>query len=785
MKYRILLCANIKKQRGSLIGILLLMLIITVALDSGLSIWRNSQSYVYDEMERLRFGDVVYWLAGVPDVELLKEGMMTIPDIDCVEIEEMIFAKAVINGEETSSNIEFTAYEPILYPYRIFKGNSTGYEEEPEPLGAGEIYVPISFVSIGDVEIGDTLQIGTEPVEGKKSYVIKGFFEDPAAGSAMMGIKNVLMSPEDIDEIINIDENIAEQTAPGYRIHVFRSDDSALSAKQLQQIIGERTNIQTFVLMAYGRDTIAGFMLLLQNIFTGFLMSFAVILLVVAVIIIGYSIGSSIDQDYVDLGILKALGFTGRDLRVLQSVQYMLTLGIGFVIGLCCSPLLVGAVNRLVLPVTGIMTPDKAPADLLAICFGTVFLAIFLFILAKTNKIQGITPITAIRGGKGEVYFGSRIEVRMREDALYVRLAVRQLLSGKRQYIGVCMITALLVFFISLCGRIESWMGRDGSGLMREMSAALVDGRSCDFAVAYEDEETRLEVEEEITACSPIVASYQTYFRTAQINQMNYQMNVITNPEYFHIIKGRYCKYDDEIVITETVSGELGLHIGDIVTVGLGEREAEYMITGINQCANDMGANFGISTSGYARIDDGEQKPYYNYILEDNSGKTKLCESLAGRYKDRIKVDENVWSGIEGIVNATYALEYLMYGIGIVFILVTVFMTGSRILHKEQRDLGIYKSLGLPSAHLRILFAIRFGIVSALGSALGMFASALLADWILGKMFAVFGVSSFSSKLSAVGMLKPTVAVMSVFFVFAYLAAGKVRTTDPKILIVE
>ncbi|MFR2367550.1 MAG: hypothetical protein ACLS8T_07620 [Anaerobutyricum sp.] len=43
---------------------------------------------------------------------------------------------------------------------------------------------------------------------------------------------------------------------------------------------------------------------------------------------------------------------------------------------------------------------------------------------------------------------------------------MRQLLSGKRRYLSVGVTTVLLVFIISMIGRMNTWFGPDGKGMM-------------------------------------------------------------------------------------------------------------------------------------------------------------------------------------------------------------------------------------------------------------------------------------------------------------------------------
>ena len=80
-------------------------------------------------------------------------------------------------------------------------------------------------------------------------------------------------------------------------------------------------------------NAIAGFMLILQNAFSGLLAAFVVVLIFVVLIVLGHGIGSSVEADYVNMGILKTIGFTGGKLRRIQLAQYMLVILTGMVFG--------------------------------------------------------------------------------------------------------------------------------------------------------------------------------------------------------------------------------------------------------------------------------------------------------------------------------------------------------------------------------------------------------------------------------------------------------------------
>lgn len=43
---------------------------------------------------------------------------------------------------------------------------------------------------------------------------------------------------------------------------------------------------------------------------------------------------------------------------------------------------------------------------------------------------------------------------------------------GKKKYISACLVAVLLVFFMSLVGRLDGWLGLDGKGMMDAFNPA-------------------------------------------------------------------------------------------------------------------------------------------------------------------------------------------------------------------------------------------------------------------------------------------------------------------------
>ena len=783
-KYKTLVLANLKKQKGSSIGLFLLMFIITISLSCVLCIWSNAENYVQDEMDRVGFGDIVYWLGQTDNIDKIVDATGKVEGVERVVLDRSLDTKFMVGKKESGMiSVQICTKE---CPYKMFVGETINYMDHIEPLQKGEVYVPISYQTIFGVKQGDAIQIK----DTSKSFKIRGFFEDPTCGSSTMGIKNILVSESDLDELWKENEqatNVTKSTGTRnfYIMRVFRTPDADINSRELQRKISEEVSFENALMQAYSKESYAQFMLLIENIFVGLLLAFAVVLLVVAMIVMGHCINTSLELSYVDFGIQKAIGFTSGNLKITLCLQYFIILGLGLIAGLSTSFLLVRLINSLIVPVTGIRIPDQMPVSVLAGSFGAILIILFLFLLGQVGKIGRISPMMAIRGGKAEVFFANRFQSAIRGRALQLSLALRQLTSGMKRYAGACLIAALLVFVLAFTMRIHGWLGEDGSGMMNAMGVASANGRTYDFAISYEEEELREEVEAKIEKQTKIQTIYQTKTLSAQLDGNECLLNVVSEPEYLHILEGRICKYENELVVTKMVASDLGVQIGDTVSLSIGDQKKDFIITGLNQCANDLGNNATINREGIEYLGVTDRKWYYNYQIEDRTSKELLLDDLKEEYEDRIDIDKNTWSGVDGIVGAAKALKLLMFAICTIFIFVVVFMTGGKMLYEEQHDLGVYKALGFYSGQLRASFAIRFFLISLIGAVIGIAMSMGLTDMIASKMFYLLGVGSFETPFDMKQMLFVFLFVVAVFLISSYLIAGRIKKTDPGILITE
>lgn len=776
METKIVLKANIKRHKGCILGIFLLLFLMSVSLCSVLALWHNSERYVHREMERMGFGDITSWISGLPDARALVKEIRGLAEVSQVGVQSIIYSEYRFLEQKSDSEGQMVLYEPEKHFYRIFAESLHGYETDTIAINPGEIYISPSLSSMFGAGLGDEITFPIARSNANKTFRIKGFFEDPFMGSSMIGMKSFLICEQDFQEITQMIDNagIDGLARTGFMLHIFGQPEGSRNAAELNRLVNENTSLLSYTEFTHSKAAIAGFMMTLQNVFTGLFLAFVLILLLVSLVVLGYSIRSIIEQDTVNMGILKTIGFTGGKLRRIQLLQYMTGILGGMALGMGVSVLIAVMVCRMTVTTTGLLIPSGLPWGLCFMIFSVILFVLTGYIWGKTRRIEGIAPIQAITEDSQEEEGKSGKWFPINQQGLDVWLALRQILSGKKRYATACLVAVLLVFFASVIGRMNSWLGSDGKGLMDAFNPADLH-----IAVQPVGETTVSDVEQTILECTNITEEYMLGMPGVTVNGIGYTANVITQPERFHMLEGQTCLGERTIVLTEFVAADLGVTVGDTVTVAGTAGSDIYTVSGIYQCANDMGANVGLSREGYAAIGaETEHMWCVHYFLEDILQQPSIMRALEETYGGDVYLHENSWSGLYGILSAMKLLMLFMYGTIVVFVLIVTILTGSRILTAEKADLGTYQAIGFSLRRLRMMFALRFGIVAFTGSVLGVVLSSLLTDSLVAMLLRMFGVSNFASAPGVFTLLLPLVAVTFLFTAFVWIDAGKIKKMD-------
>lgn len=784
---RILLRAGIKKQWQSVLAAGILFMLMSISIVTALTMEINANHYISQESNRAGFGDETIWIHTEKSGELwennisvIEKKLTEINEVEQVWSQKLIFSGYSAGNVKSDEEGQLICFEPEKKIYRFLNEDTSGHSQM-DKIAQGEIYVSPAMAENFHVGIGDTISFRLSRDGLTADFQIAGFFEDPFMGSSMIDMKSFLINAEDFEAVAaTVQEADAFQilARTGAMLHITGKEDSLMQASKLSGMIQASPEIADYVEFSYSKESIEGFMLILQNIMVGFLMAFAILLGLVITLIMGYSISNAIERDYKNMGILKTIGGNSKLLRGLQLLQYGIGLLLGGIAGILIAVGISEVAAKRMVSSNGLLIPGNIAGLPSVITIGILFLLLESVVYWKTNKITRITPMLAIRGIRKENSKKNKI-FKLQRSHMTMSLAVKQVLSAKRKYIGTMVVSLLLVCLVIMVGKMNRWLGPNGEGLMDSFSVA-----EHDIGVQPNHAMDMSQIEDVITQYVRITDTYELAMQSGTVNGTSFTINVLDEPEWFHIISGRTCITEDEILLTEYVASDLDVSIGDTVTVGAGGNQAEYRVTGIYVCANEMGANVGMSREGYNKIGDVNAFIWcHHYVLSSSLLNDTIMEELQRQYPMDADVHTNSWSGLAGIVSTMHFMTYCMYGIVVAVIFIVIVLTSSRLIQTEQRDMAILKSLGMTEKQLRMAFSFRFGVVTFMGSIIGRLVSNLFAEHLISALLRFFGISDFHTGFSIWTDIGMPFIIFFAFALMAYLYAGKIKKIDVVALI--
>lgn len=601
----------------------------------------------------------------------------------------------------------------------------------------------------------------------------------------MIGWKQVFVSDEEYqalyDEVKPFETD--SHTKLFKAVRVFKADKELSDAK-FQRELNLETNIISKSAGSLTLEQSQKYTGLFMTIVLDVVLGFVALLFIIVLVIIAHSIRTEIEMDYVNLGILKSQGFTDRGIAKIILMRYFFAEALGMALGIAASIPLERVLGNIFRKVTGILPDHSIAFGGSALIVAGVFILSALIIFISTRRLAKISPVRAISGGREEIYFSSRFTAPITKRGLTASIAYRSFTSAFGKYIGILFIAALLTFFTVTVNVMSSAIGSrqalESMGMFfGDISIRVTDSEGAEHIEDYE---------KIIEKYSPIEKKYYCSGTYYSLNGESIFCETWLDMTYMPgLLEGRKPKYDNEMIITEQAADALDLKIGDEVTVSGRTKEDKYIITGIYQTGNDTGYAFAMLFEGAKRIG---AKYVYNYdmVLTDTSKIDDIAKEINDEYGSIItasayKYEEDIYN--DTLMVAASAMKKMIYAFSGIFALVAVIMVCSKSFMQERTDLGIYKAMGFTSRRLRRQFAVRFLIISLIGSVFGALAGAFFSGDVLNLIFSLFGINNVTQNNSPLTFITAAAFVCISTAVFAYLTSGKIKKIEVRELITE
>ena len=773
---------NIKFKTGAFKSVMILMAIIVFSYSCSVSNSKNLDDSLNRSLDHYNAGDIVMTYKGSEIPDKVKNGLDANRNVRSFRTDDMLFVAmpCFADGKEQDMETRLVKQKKEL---KVFKEDFDSFEEEPPLLKEGEVYISYCFHKLYDLEKGDKLEIQTSP-KTRETFEIKGFVEDPIYGTSLVAYENFFIHENDWNRISKGIENGSVNKNFVYHtemLHIFKSGD--IKDFKLVKELNDECGLVDDSILYVTRSELIGYTEIYADVGTSLLYAFVGLLAVVIGLMMLNSISSTIEMQYVDLGILKSQGFTVWQIRLSYIIQYVFALLVGTVIGLIISVPVLKVMGKLFMTVTGISTDcsiDFLSCSLMALAIIVMFL---FFILFSTRKLKRISPVNALNNAHKDVHFTGRLNMPMKQRALPVSMSVRALTSGLRHYIFVFLITVLLMFFMvtifNLTNGIdfEEMFGYNWSNI----DAQLFDEFEEKDIQRLRSRLTELDQKAE--------ADFVAYTDNILADDVLYGSTATDNiGRYLKPIKGKLCEYDNEAVITKIVADELEKGVGDTMTVSNAGKKQDYMIVGIVQSTAQSGRIFYMTLDGAKKIG---IKPYLtNIYLDDTDKAEEISRTLNNEFGDilisKTSDKTGAYESTEDLVNMFLVIIIvIVVGVSAIFLLVAVSLICKVTFLRERTDIGIFKATGFTTGNLRSQFSVRFLIIGILGCIVGTCIALAATNPLLSMLMSIVGMTDFMHSLTFIEIIIPALVICGCFAGFSYMSSSRIRSVQTTELICE
>lgn len=651
-------------------------------------------------------------------------------------------------------------------------------------LKRGEIALTKLEAENNHLQKGDRIAITIGNI--RKEYTIAAITKDAVFGTSFMGFKRNIISTEDFEEYKEQEQQVLT------KVYCINYKDKEAFQREYK--------LHKFNVISGVEKSLIPMCYVMDMLMSGILIIVSICLILIAFLVLKFTISFTMQEDYKEIGIMKAIGLKNWDIKKIYMVKYLGLSVVGSFLGFLLSiPFQALMLNQVVVNVVVEAGEQRLPINLAASIF--VVAMVLLFCNHCTNRVRKISAIEAIRSGSsGETYHKKGMELsRHKRMRLPLFLACNDVRKQKRQFVVLWLsfILGTMLLLLPLIGAttLESdniiysfgvWksdlymedgmenilisMGKDGVAKMQDHMKEIQE------VLRQHGIQAQLGTQ--------IGFNYSVYSEEPQDAEICLVMQPVGEwDQHLTMLNGREPENPDEIAITEITAEELKVSIGDSIYLCFQDGDRPYLITGTYQTMLNMGKGIRLSKNAEPDYEYLSGKLAYQIALEQPEQKADAVKVLQECFLDCKIYQGREWidkmCGLDSIAGQLHTVMMLitMVVLGINALL-TVLLVRT-FLSRERSDIALMKSMGFQSRTIKEWQLLRILLVLALAILTGTILAHLLAPYTVGEAFGMMGAKKMRLTIDPIkGYLLYPMLLFMVTGCAAWLSTGGIRQID-------
>ena len=645
----------------------------------------------------------------------------------------------------------------------------------------GSFYATLQFTNDTDIKPGDEVELEMDGL--KRTLTYKGRIKSAVSSPALSANAYIILDDDDFEYFRKSDD---ASVFFGNVFYVTTSD-----TKELADFCYRYDDVYLTT-----RDEVKSYFIY-DMLIAYVLLSISVILMATAFVVLRFTIGFTISEEFREIGVMKAVGINNGAIRRLYIIKYLAISVVGALIGFAASVPLSSVMMDSVS--NNIVLGSENGVILGAVSSISVVAVILLFCYLCTGKVKKLSPIDAVRNGQTGERFRKKSIMHLGSSKLPATgfLAFNDVTSAPKQFAIITLIFTLCMLMMTSMSNFSETLKSDKILFLFNVPASDAHiGESQVFKdifldpLAYEhiisDTEKKLADNGIPAKCSMTFGSVSE--GTYNDNKLNLRCLVTKgNIDYNTACdNGSAPQKSDEVILTQHALDELGAEIGDRVNIKIGDSFKEFLVTGtfstfmgtdtavFHKDVDFTGLNINNSCGIQVRFDGSP----------DADTVSKNIEKLKDIYETKkIYTSSELIEGMTQLSGTMNAIKYMAMILTVVVTGLIVMLMERSFISKEKSEIALMKAVGIKSGSIFTQHTLRFLIASVLACAAASAVIIPLSNMILIKVFSLIGdIKGVSTDFDPVEIFAVCPLILiSVTFIGSYLTSihtRKIKASD-------
>lgn len=599
-----------------------------------------------------------------------------------------------------------------------------------ESVDKGCFYASASFLQDIDIKEGDEVELDV----GDSHLTLKfmGRFKGALFSSGNSYSPYLIMNSADYD-YLDKDEAIHSMNCGQLCVNTSEVDEIRELAKSYNGVV---VNTREESKGIYLYDMLSAYIL----------MVISSVLMFTAFVVLRFTIGFTISEEFHEIGVMKAVGIDNGSIRSLYIVKYLAIAVIGTLIGYFCS---IPLGDMMMKTVSGNMVLGSESGAFMGILSSAaVVIIILLFCYSCTHRVNKLSPIDAVRNGQTGERFRKRSLLRLGRSKLpsIAFLSVNDFLGSLKQF-------SVITVVFTLCILLMTFMSNFALTLKSEKLLRFFDLPSSEAHIMDSEIYGKILVDqsmhkqvivdtEKLLAdngmpgkCTMVTGGQFEVSHKDKTANLTFGVIKGETNDTLYVDKGSAPQKTDEIAVTAGALDDLGAEIGDRVTAVINDKEYEFIITATcssftTQAFLYKDFDLGHLPAGNVRglqihFDGSFDKEQINQNIE------KLKSLLE---TDKVYSTSDFINNLTGMSDTMNAIKQMMMVITVIVTALIVILMERSFISKEKSEIAMMKAVGISNSSIIAQHTLRFVIVSVIAcivsSAALMPISNVMMNWV-------------------------------------------------------